>query len=71
MDRQTMDGGGAGFFHPFARSIARPKIAPVRVLPAPAPTGVHMAPARPEKIPATGGFINPYAINPQRRTERR
>jgi branched-chain amino acid transport system ATP-binding protein len=72
MDRQTMDAvaGGAGFFHPFARSVGRPRMAPARVTAAPAPKSVHIPAARTEKIPATGGFVNPYAINPQTRPER-
>jgi branched-chain amino acid transport system ATP-binding protein len=62
--------GGAGFFHPFARSIGREPADRVCPAPPPAP-GVQPAPSvRREKIPTTGGFINPRAMNPQARPER-
>jgi branched-chain amino acid transport system ATP-binding protein len=62
--------GGAGFFHPYARSVGCKPAAPVHAAPPPAPT-VQAAPAtRREKIPTTGGFINPRAMNPQARPER-
>jgi branched-chain amino acid transport system ATP-binding protein len=72
MDRHTMAtvAGGAGFFHPFARSIAPPRAAAARIVPAPVPASVAIPPARTQKIPASGGFINPYAINPQARPDR-
>jgi branched-chain amino acid transport system ATP-binding protein len=61
---------GGGFFHPFARSVGHKPTAPVRPAPAPA-TAPPAAPAvRREKIPTTGGFINPRAMNPQARPER-
>jgi branched-chain amino acid transport system ATP-binding protein len=69
MDRQTM-AAVAGFFHPFARSVARPRMAPARAMAAPMPTSAHIPAARTEKTPATGGFINPYAINPRMRPDR-
>ena len=59
---------GGGFFHPFARSVGHKPTAPVCPASAPAP---QAAPAvRREKIPTTGGFINPRAMNPQARPER-
>jgi branched-chain amino acid transport system ATP-binding protein len=62
--------GGAGFFHPFARSIGHTPTPAVRPPPPPAPV-VQSAPAvRREKIPTTGGFINPRAMNPQARPDR-
>jgi branched-chain amino acid transport system ATP-binding protein len=73
MDRRTMDGvaasGGAGFFHPFARSVGGPIRAPVPSAAA-APAAVEVPALRLEDIPTTGGFINPQAINPQARPSR-
>jgi branched-chain amino acid transport system ATP-binding protein len=57
----------SGFFHPFARSVGHKPIAPVRQPPA---AVQQPAPAAREKIPTTGGFINPRAMNPQARPER-
>jgi ABC-type multidrug transport system ATPase subunit len=74
MDRQTMDAGarsaGAGFFHPFARSVVRPRMAQTRPSAAPVPTSVDIPAVRTEKIPTTGGFVNPHADNPQTRPKR-
>ena len=72
MDRHTMAtvAGAAGFFHPFARSIAPSRAAAARLVPAPVPASEAIPPARTQKIPASGGFINPYAINPQARPDR-
>jgi hypothetical protein len=62
--------GGGGFFHPFARSIGPPSAVPACPALPPAPA-VQPAPAiRREKIPTTGGFINPRAMNPQARPGR-
>ena len=63
---------GGGFFHPFARSIVRPQKAPAQVAAAtPATTARPPSPpVRTEKIPTTGGFVNPQAINPQSRPDR-
>jgi ABC-type branched-subunit amino acid transport system ATPase component len=60
----------AGFFHPFARSVGNKPMAPM--CPAPVPTAASQGPhtVRREKIPTTGGFINPRAMNPQARPER-
>jgi branched-chain amino acid transport system ATP-binding protein len=73
MDRRTMDvvaaSGGAGFFHPFARSVGGPIRAPVPSAAA-APAAVEVPALRLEDIPTTGGFINPHAINPQARPSR-
>jgi branched-chain amino acid transport system ATP-binding protein len=73
MDRQTMDAGaaraGAGFFHPFARSVDRPWMAQPR--PAPAPASVDIPAVRREQVPTTGGFVNPHAVNPQMRPKPR
>jgi branched-chain amino acid transport system ATP-binding protein len=75
MDRRPMDvvagAAGAGFFHPFARSVAPPRMAPARSVEAPVPTRVDIPAIRTEKRPATGGFVNPYAINPQMQLRRR
>ena len=63
-------GAGSGFFHPFARSVGHTPVAPVRPASPPA-AAVQPAPAvRREKIPTTGGFINPRATNPQARPGR-
>ncbi len=74
MDRQTMDGvaasGGAGFYHPFARSVGRPGMVPARPAAAPAPPDADIPAVRTEGIPTTGGFINPHAANPQARPGR-
>jgi branched-chain amino acid transport system ATP-binding protein len=62
--------GGSGFFHPFARTVGhKPTVSP---RPAPAPAAAVQPPpaVRREKIPTTGGFINPRAMNPQARPER-
>jgi len=62
-------GGGGGFFHPFARTVGRMAAAPARTVPAPA-AAVQPAPAAGrEKLPTTGGFINPQAMNPQARPD--
>jgi ABC-type multidrug transport system ATPase subunit len=71
MDRRTMDsvGAGAGFFHPFARSVGGPPQPPVRSAAA-EPAAVETPAPRLQDIPTTGGFINPHAINPQARPSR-
>ena len=63
-------GSGGGFFHPFARTVESRPPAPVPAVPAPA-AAVPSAPAvRREKLPTSGGFVNPQAMNPQARPER-
>jgi branched-chain amino acid transport system ATP-binding protein len=73
MQRRTVNAvaGGAGFFHPFARSIAPPAMPPPRIEAAPPPRRVDIHAVRTEKSPATGGFVNPYAINPPMRQRHR
>ena len=62
--------GGSGFFHPFARSVGHtPTVAP-RAAPTPVAAAQPPPTVRPERIPTTGGFINPRAMNPQARPER-
>jgi hypothetical protein len=61
---------GGGFFHPFARSVGHKPTAPVGPAPASAAAPQAAAAVRREKIPTTGGFINPRAMNPQARPER-
>jgi branched-chain amino acid transport system ATP-binding protein len=74
---QAMTGGsmyfanaGGAFFHPFARSVGHKPTAPQRAAPAPAAVAQSLPAVRREKIPTTGGFINPHAMNPQARPER-
>jgi branched-chain amino acid transport system ATP-binding protein len=62
--------GGSGFFHPFARSIEPRATAPVRAAPSPTAAAPPAPAVRREKIPTTGGFVNPRAMNPQARPER-
>ena len=61
---------GGGFFHPFARSVGHKPTAPVCPAPASAAAPQAAPAVRREKIPTTGGFINPRAMNPQARPER-
>jgi branched-chain amino acid transport system ATP-binding protein len=62
--------GGGGFFHPFARTVGSKPPGPVPAVPAPA-AAVQPAPAvRREKLPTSGGFVNPQAMNPQARPDR-
>jgi hypothetical protein len=72
MHSRSMDAvaGGAGFFHPFARSVGQPTMPPPRLKAALPPRRVDIPAVRTEKSPATGGFVNPYAINPQMRPDR-
>ena len=74
MRSESMDvahaGAGGGFFHPFARTVGHKAATPVRAAPVPA-AAVQPAPAvRREKLPTSGGFVNPQAMNPQARPER-
>jgi ABC-type multidrug transport system ATPase subunit len=60
MDRRTRTPTEGGFFHPFARSVARRAAAPSPSAPAPVRTVEAAATRRPD-IPTTGGFFNPQA----------
>jgi branched-chain amino acid transport system ATP-binding protein len=65
MQHQSIDRGmrtpvEGGFFHPFARSIARKTAAPMQSAAAPVRAVEAVAARRPE-IPTTGGFFNPQA----------
>jgi branched-chain amino acid transport system ATP-binding protein len=53
---------GAGFFHPFARSIGQPRPVPSPAPKAAAPAEPVPKPAaRPATLPTGGGFVNPQA----------
>jgi branched-chain amino acid transport system ATP-binding protein len=60
--------GSGGFYHPFARSVGHRPAPPVS--PPPAAAAQPAPVVRREKIPTTGGFVNPRAMNPQARPDR-
>jgi branched-chain amino acid transport system ATP-binding protein len=65
MSNQLHSAGGSGFYHPFARSIAPRPAKPAQPVTAPAATPVAQAPVPAERIPTTGGFVNPQARAPR------
>jgi ABC-type branched-subunit amino acid transport system ATPase component len=62
MANQLDGSGGSGFFHPFARTVTPRQATPSRPVEAPpTPPPVQLAPVPVERIPTSGGFVNPQA----------